>query len=216
MQTGQWIGLPFFNIMARTQENKVKSSPLFSELMKFYDENYKKMPVKDIADGMIKIDPSLPRTPTRHFIHYLNKKRKQKVENIIEAHTEDNALKDAVDTTMLFRKIRDRAHEMGDTVMEDTAQELMNYKAKGKPIPDFKKKMVMGWMFKFKESEQKDKQIELMSKVGDREERLVDGLLNSLIYSRNLQPEDIIEGEYEDLEHNDSIQIAEGNPERTG
>lgn len=193
--------------------NSVKNSPFFAEIMEFYDKNYQKMTVKDMVTEIVKIDTNLSRTPTKDFLHYLNKKRKQKAENIIEAHAENNALDEVMDSVTLFKKIKSRAHQLGDEVMESTAQEILAYREKGKPIPDFKKKMVMNWFFRFKESEQKDRQIELMNKQSQQQERLVDGLLNNLIYSRDLQPEDIIEAEYEDLGHQDAIQIATRNPE---
>lgn len=195
--------------MSRTKKPGVADSPAIKEIIAYYDDNYKTSSVPDMAHYILtNIDSNYSKRQMTDFLYKFARKRKDKVNALIEAHVEAHALDDALNDVQYFARVKQKAHEMGNAIMESTAAEIMSYIDQGQPIPDSKKNMVMGWMFRFKDAEQRDRQIEIAAKSGANQERLVDGLLNTLIYSRDLKPEDVIEAEYEDLGHPKAIEIA--------
>jgi len=182
-------------ILKKLNKNlKVLKSKKFDEIMDNYEQNSHLPALTFWREYVLKLDDTISYVNWLNFVKKINLKKEEKIRSVV---TEI-----AGGELELFNRIRSQAYKMGDTVMAETASELMDLLEKGKKIPDSKKKMVMNWVFKTRELDQRDRMIDLKEKGDEREEKLVDAILKQSIYSRKLTPEiiDVEEAQWEEIE----------------
>jgi hypothetical protein len=173
------------------------------EILQIITENEGKISKVELYNRIKKIDPNVPKyAQFTLFLKSLNSSRNRRVGMLLNDLSDTLVESEGEDKEKLMKQIINsmfsKLFVMGDTVINQEMAELKQQIDEGKPLSDTQKKRIMDWVFRGIDMSTKSRAVDLKGQAGEREQGLIDGLLNAMQYGK-ADHKTIIDGEIEEI-----------------